>query len=229
MKLNKAAKTALKDTVPILIGYLVLGMGFGILFAAKGYSVLWAFLISIFIYAGSMQYLAVDLLANSASLITTALTTLVVQARHAFYGLSLLKKYKGAGLKKLYLIYTLTDETYSLVCTKMLENDIDKHEYYFFVSIFNHCYWIVGCTLGAFIGNTVSFNTKGIDFALTAVFVTIFIDQWMNYKNHTFAIIGVVSAVICLNIFGADNFLIPSMLLITFALSIVRRITHAKQ
>lgn len=211
-------KRAFVDTIPVLTGYVVLGMGFGMVLSSRGYSVLLALAMSVFIYAGSMQYVAIDLLTGGASLITTALTTLAVNARHLFYGLSMLDKYKGAKHKP-YLIFSLTDETYSLVCNDAgLENVENKQRYYFLVSLLNQIYWITGSVIGSLLGAVIPFSTEGIDFSLTALFLTVFVEQWMSTKNHAAAIIGVAAALICLLIFGSDDFLIPAMVLITVAL-----------
>lgn len=217
-------KKALKATLPVFAGYIVLGMGFGIILESKGYGVLWAFLMSLLIYAGSMQYAAINLITGGASLITTAVTTLMVNGRHLFYGISMVEKYKDMGKIKPYLIFALTDETYSLVCS---EEEKDK-KYYLLVSLFNHIYWVSGSVIGALIGSVLTFDTKGIDFALTALFITVFVEQWLSTKDHRSAIIGVVASVICLIIFGAESFLIPAMLLITALLALLSFIDKKK-
>lgn len=217
--MKKIFKRSLIATLPVLTGYLVLGFGFGIILKASGYGILLAFVMSFAIYAGSMQYVAIGLITGGASLITTALTTLMVNARHLFYGISMLDKYKDVGRAKPYLIFALTDETYSLVCGD--NSDMTKRErkrYYLFVSLLDHSYWVIGSVLGALVGSLVKFNTEGIDFALTALFLTVFIDQWLNSKKHAPAIIGVVASVLCLVIFGSGNFLIPTMLVISLLL-----------
>lgn len=212
-------KTAFKDTIPVLTGYVVLGFGFGIILKANGYGIWLAFVMSLAIYAGSMQYVAINLLTSGASLITVALTTLMVNARHLFYGISMLDKYKNTGKRKPYLIFALTDETYSLVCNDNPNVSEEKRkDYYLLVSLFNQIYWIVGSVLGAAVGSVVKFNSEGIDFALTALFLTVFIEQWLSTKKHAPAIIGVAASVICLIIFGSESFLIPTMLVITLLL-----------
>ena len=218
MKSN--AKTAFLASLPVMAGYVVLGTGFGILLSSKGYGPLWSLAMSLFIYAGSMQYLAVDLLAGGASLITAALTTLMVNARHLFYGISMIGKYRDTGKYKPYLIFALTDETYSLNCGTLPEGVTDGPVYYFLVSLFNHSYWVAGSLLGALLGYVIPFNTQGIDFALTALFVTVFVEQWLSTKDHIPALIGVLSSVVCLLLFGADGFLIPAMALITALLAL---------
>ena len=213
--MKKTVKQAFIATIPVLTGYLVLGFGFGIILKANGYGIGVAFLMSLFIYAGSMQYVAIDLLAGGASLITAAITTLMVNARHLFYGISMLDKYKNTGKRKPYLIFALTDETYSLVCNENPQiSEERRKDYYLLVSMFNQIYWITGSLLGSAVGSLVNFNSEGIDFALTALFLTVFIEQWMAVKNHTPALIGVGVSVICLVLFGGDQFLIPTMLVI---------------
>lgn len=221
--LKKTAAKALKDTVPVLIGYLVLGFGFGILLQDRGYNFCWAFLMSLTIYGGSMQYAAVDLLSGGATLITTALMTIAINARHFFYGLSLLDKYKDTGKFKPYLIFSLTDETYSLICSSYVPKEMSKKKYYFFVSLFDQIYWIAGSVLGGIFGSVVSFNSAGVEFSMTALFVVIFVDQWLNCKNHFPAVTGAAASAVCLLIFGADGFIIPSMAVITAVLSFAGR------
>jgi len=213
-------KTAFLASVPVMAGYVVLGTGFGILLSSKGYGPLWSLAMSLLIYAGSMQYLAVDLLTGGASLIAAALTTLMVNARHLFYGISMIGKYKDTGKFKPYLIFALTDETYSLNCGALPDGVTEAPSYYFLVSVFNHSYWVAGSLLGGLLGYVIPFNTEGIDFALTALFVTVFVEQWLSTKDHVPALIGVFSSVVCLMLFGADGFLIPAMVLITLLLAL---------
>lgn len=220
---------AFKRSLPVMAGYLVLGMGFGILLEAKGYSVVWAFVMSAFIYAGSMQYVAVDLLAGGASLISAALMTLMVNARHLFYGISMIDRYKDMGAKKPYLVFALTDETYSLVCSGEVPEGVDQKKYFFWVSLMNQSYWVVGSIAGALIGSLLAFNTAGIDFSMTALFIVVFVEQWKSTENHLSAVIGVAASVICLLIFGSDSFLIPSMIAITVVLTLLRKILDKKE
>ena len=221
--MKKAIKRALISTLPVMTGYLVLGFGFGIIMRSEGFGILVSFAMSFFIYAGSMQYVAVGLMTGGASLITVALTTLMVNARHLFYGVSMLDRYKGMGAVKPYLIFGLTDETYSLVCGELpTEAEGHKRAYFFFVTLFDHIYWVTGTLLGAIAGTVLKFNTEGIDFALTALFVTVFVDQWLGTKKHIPAVVGVFASVACLIIFGKDSFLIPAMLVIALILSLYR-------
>ena len=217
-------KKAFTATIPVMTGYLVLAIGFGILLKTKGYGVGWSFAMSGFIYAGSMQYLTIDLLGQGASLAATALTTLMVNARHLFYGISMVERYRNTGKQKPYLIFALTDETYSLVCSEEAIDRIKEPKaYYFLVSLFNQCYWVAGSVIGSLLGNIIPFNVEGIDFALTALFVTIFVEQWITTKNHKPALIGVLSSVVCLVLLGADSFLIPSMIVIMILLLMQRQ------
>lgn len=225
MKTTKQAtlKYAFQASLPIMAGYVVLGMGFGILMESKGYAWWWTALMSAAIYAGSMQYVAIDLLTGGATLIASALMTLLVNIRHLFYGITMLEDYKDAGAGKPYLIFALTDETFSLVCSPKLPENVNRRDYYFFVSLFNHCYWVSGSVLGALIGSAITFNTAGIDFAMTALFVVIFVEQWESTRQHLPAITGVLCTVVSLLIFGADDFLIPAMIAITIALILERK------
>ena len=219
--MKKHLRTLFLDTLPVMTGYVFLGFGFGILLEQNGYGLWWALAMSIFIYAGSMQYVAISLLTGGASLLTTALTTLMVNARHLFYGISMVDAYKGAGKKKPYLIFALTDETYSLVSQNQVPEGMSRHGYCFAVSLLNHCYWVLGSALGSLAGNLIPINYEGIDFVLTALFVTIFVEQWLSTKHHLPALIGMAATVLCLLLFGQDIFLIPSMALIAAALTLL--------
>lgn len=207
-------KAAFRASLPVMAGYVFLGAGFGILMQQHGYGLVWSVAMSVFIYAGSMQYVGIELLASGAGLLTAALTTLMVNARHLFYGLSMVESYKNAGKKKNYLIFSLTDETYSLVSCPSVPEGMDKNEYCFLVSAMNQSYWVLGTAIGALIGQ-MNIDFTGIDFALTALFLTIFLEQWLSTKRHLPALTGLGAATVCLMLFGTDNFLIPTMLLIT--------------
>ena len=214
-------RKAFLDTLPVMTGYVFLGFGFGIVMHQSGYGFLWAVAMSALIYAGSMQYMAVGLLTGGAGLLTAALTTLVVNARHIFYGISMVDAYQGAGKKKPYMIFALTDETYSLVsCSTQEEN---RHSYCFWVSLFDHLWWIGGTALGALAGSVLPLNFEGIEFVLTALFVTIFVEQWLSTKDHRPAVIGAGTTAMCLLIFGRDVFLIPSMAIIAAMLAMLRK------
>lgn len=225
--MKKTFPAAFTATLPVMAGYLILGFGFGIIMKANGFGTILAAAMSIFIYAGSMQYVAIGLMTGGASLVTTALTTLTVNIRHLFYGISMLEKYRNAGKAKPYLIFALTDETYSLVCGEIPNvSPEDRPRYQLLVSLLNHLYWIAGSVAGALAGTLIQFNSQGIDFALTALFLTVFTDQWLNSKRHSPALIGVSASVISLLIFGSDHFLIPAMLIITLALCLYKEDRH---
>lgn len=225
---KKGFRAVFLDTVPVMTGYICLGFGFGIVMQQNGLGLLWALALSLFVYAGSMQYVAVGLLTSGAGLLTAALTTLAVNARHLFYGLSMIDTYKDMGKKKPYLIFALTDETYSLVAGKQPPEGVDRGKYYLLVSALDQCYWVLGTLLGSAVGQLLPINYEGIDFALTALFVTIFVEQWLSVKNHVPALIGVGASVICLVLFGSGSFLIPSMGLIALLLLLTREKEAAK-
>ena len=221
---RKAFRTVFLDTVPVLTGYLFLGAGFGILLAEKtGYGLGWAVCMAISMFAGSGQYLAVSMIADHASLIRAAIATFLVNARHIFYGISLLEPYRDAGKKKPYMIFALTDETYSLVTQNTPPEGMSRHAYCFWVSLLDHIYWIIGCGLGNVLGVVLPISFEGVEFVLTALFVTMFVEQWLSHKNHLPAIIGVCATVLCLILFGKNIFLIPSMALIAILLTVSRK------
>ena len=221
---RKAMKTVFLDTVPVMTGYLFLGAGFGILLSEKtGYGIGWSVGMALFMLAGSGQYLAVSLIAEHASIISAAIATFLINARHIFYGISLIEPYKSAGKKKPYLIFALTDETYSLVTQNEPPEGMRRHSYCFWVSLLDHVYWLIGCALGSILGSTLPISFEGVDFVLTALFVTMFVEQWISHKNHLPAIIGVGATALCLVLFGRDVFLIPSMALIAVLLTISRK------
>lgn len=198
---------SVRTTIPVMAGYLVLGAGFGVLLRSRGYGLGWALAMSTFIFAGSMQYVAIDLLTGGASILTTAVTTLLVNARHLFYGVSMLERYRAAGKHAPYLIFSLTDETYSLVAAR---DDLTGADC-FRISLLNHSYWVFGTALGSLAGAYLRFDTTGIDFSLTALFLTVFTEQWLDTRDHAPALIGLGISIICRLIFGADSFLLPTM------------------
>lgn len=216
-------KQAFYKSVPVMAGYIVLGIGFGILMRNSGYGVIWAAAMSIFIYAGSMQYVGVGLLAGGASVITTVITTIMVNARHLFYSISMIDKYKNAGKYKPYMIFALTDETYSLLCDGKAPEGIEPDKYRFLVSLFDHSYWVIGSIIGNLIGAVLPFSTAGIEFSMTALFIASFTEQWLSSKDHIPALTGLICTFLCLVVFGRDNFLIPAMLLITLVLTFLRK------
>lgn len=219
----KALKAAFPYTIPVMTGYLFLGMAFGILLNSKGYHFGWALFMSIIIFAGSMQYVAIDLLTTAFNPLNAFLMTLMVNARHLFYGLSLLGKYSDTGKKKPYLMFGLTDETFSILCATNPPPGVNRGWFMFFVTLLNQSYWVIACTLGGVLGSMVSFNTKGIDFVMTALFVVIFLEQWKSQKHHAPALIGLGASAFCLLIFGPDQFIIPAMALILALFTILRK------
>ena len=226
---GSVARQAFFTSLPVMAGYIVLGIGFGILLHDAGYGVLWSLAMALLIYAGSMQYVGVSLLAGSASLLTAALTTVMVNARHLFYSVSMLGRYRDAGKYKPYMIFGLTDETYSLLCDGETPEGADPNLYRFLVSLFDQCYWVVGCVLGSILGAALPFSTAGIEFSMTALFIASFTQQWLATRDHVPALAGLGASLVCLVLFGPDDFLIPAMVLITLALTILRqRLTRRK-
>lgn len=222
-------RQAFYKSIPVMAGYIVLGTGFGILMHNAGYGVLWTAAMSIFIYAGSMQYVGVSLLTGAASILTAAFTTVMVNARHLFYSISMVDLYKDAGKYKPYMIFALTDETYSLLCDGKAPEGEDPNAYRFFVSMFNHSYWVAGSILGSILGAVLPFSTAGIEFSMTALFIAAFTEQWLTTRDHIPALTGLFSTLLCLVLFGPGRFLIPAMLLITLVLTILRSREEAKE
>lgn len=217
--MKRALKPAFLATLPVMTGYVVLGFGFGLVLDNAGGNVLLALAMSGFIYAGSMQYVAIDLLSGGASLISAALMTVMVNARHLFYGVSMLGKYRDMGAVKPYLIFALTDETYSLVCQEPLPVPQEQRRAYcLLVSLFDHLWWVSGTLLGAVTGAVLHINTEGVDFALTALFVTVMVEQWLTAEDRVPAMVGMLASIVCLVAFGAADFLIPAMLAIALML-----------
>ncbi len=226
--MKKTFKYAFIQTLPVLFGYLFMGFAFGILFEKAGYNFIWAFFVSLICYAGSMQFVLITLLTGGASAIHSAFMTLMINFRHIFYGLSLIERFKEAGKTKFYLIHALTDETYSLLCLVKPKEGMQDKKLMLYISILDHVYWIIGCVLGALVGQIISFDTTGIDFAMTALFVVILVEQWKESKQHLPAIIGGGCAIISLLVFGSDNFL-PPALLVTVLMLLFYRANMEKQ
>ena len=227
--MNTVRRAFLKS-LPVMAGYIILGIGFGILAHRAGYGWLWALAMSLFIFAGSMQYVGVGLLAGGASVVTVALTTLMVNARHLFYSISMLRYYRKAGRYKPYLIFSLTDETYSLLCDGKTPEGTDPDRFRFLVSLFNHSYWVLGSVIGSLISGILPFSTAGIEVSMTALFIAAITDQWITEKDHIPAVTGLAGTLLCLAVFGSGNFLIPAMLLITVLLTLFRdRISTGKK
>ncbi len=219
---TRAFKVAFPQTIPIALGYIFLGFSYGLLMSSRGFSPLWTAAISIFVFAGSMQFVLADLLISAFNPLAALLVTLVVNARHLFYGLAMLDKYKDMGKKKFYLIFGLTDETFSVNVAARIPPDVDKGWVYFWTTLLDQIWWVSGSTLGSVVGSFIPLNIEGIDFVLTALFITIFLDQ-MREKSHRIpGFIGLGCSIACLLIFGPDNFLIPSMVVMLIAISFMK-------
>ena len=219
----KALKAAFPYTLPVMVGYIVLGIAFGIMLTGKGFQWWWASLMGLFIYAGSMQFVAIDLLTAAFNPLQTIVMTLTVNARHLFYGLSMLTKFRDMGKKKPYMVFSLTDETFSLLCAVVPPAGIDRNWFYLFISGLNQAYWVTGCTLGAIGGSFLHYDTAGIDFVMTALFIVIMVEQWEKTSFHQPVLIGISISILNLIIFGPQKFIIPSMIGILLVLSIFHR------
>ncbi len=220
----KAFRAAFPFTVPVLTGYLFIGTAFGVMFQEKGYNFLWAIVMSILVYAGSGQYLAVNFFAPGVNLLQVIFLEFMVNIRHIFYGLSLLERFSEMGKKKLYMIFSLTDETYSLFFVTKIPKDVDEHKFMFAIALLDQLYWITGSAIGAIAGSVIPFDATGIDFAMTALFVVIFVEQWMTSITHLPALIGIVTGVVCLLVFGSENFILPTMICILVILLSGRKV-----
>ncbi len=224
----KAFKAAFPITLPICVGFMFIGISYGLLMDSLGFSVIYPLFMSMLIFAGSMEFVTANLLLLAFDPLQAFILTIMVNARHIFYGISLLEKYKNTGFKKLYLIFGLCDESFSINCTIKPPKDVDKGYFMFFVTLLNHVYWVVGSTLGGLLGYLININTHGIEFVMTALFVVMFINQWEENKNHLPALIGIACSVICLFLFGAESFLIPSMIGIIICFTITGQIENRK-
>ena len=219
---KKVFKKALTACLPVISSFIVIGISFGVVVQSRGFGPLWAGAMSLFIYAGSMQFVALELIGSGASLLTVALTTVMVNLRHVFYGLSMIDQYKNVGKAKPYLIFALCDETYSLVCNPPALAPGEKKAFYLLVSVMNQASWVLGSILGGLLGAVLPFSTQGIDFALTALFVSVVAEQWLSTREHTPALLGLGLSLLCLLLFGPERFLLPTMLLILLGLSLYR-------
>lgn len=222
-KLLRSLKFAFPKTLPIFAGFWFLGLSYGIYMNVSGFSFVYPMLMSLTIFGGSLEFVAVAMLLSSFAPVQTFIMTLMIQARHLFYGISMLEKYKDTGWKKFYLIFGMCDESFSINYSTEVPEDIDKGWFMFFVTLLNHMYWFTGSTIGGILGSLITFNTEGISFVMTAMFVVIFLDQWLKEKQHYSSLIGVLVSVICLVIFGADSFLIPTMACIVCLLTFFRK------
>ena len=209
---------AFTQSIPVMLGYIFLGIAFGLMLQDAGYNFVWAFCCSLFIYAGSMQFVLVTLLTGGVSLIYAAVMTLFVNGRHIFYGLSFIEKFQKMGKAYPYMVFSLTDETYSVLCGLKVPEGMNENRVSLFISLFDHAYWIIGSVLGAVIGQMITFDTTGIDFSMTALFVVIVLNQWLENKDHRPALMGGVVGIACLLLFGADKFLLPALSITALAL-----------
>lgn len=220
---KKALKAAFPHTIPIFAGFWFLGMTYGIYMNVSGFSFLYPMLMSMTIFAGSMEFVTVNLLLGAFNPIQALVMTLMINARHLFYGISMLDKFRETGWKKPYLIFGMCDESFSINYTAHIPADVDKGWFMLFVTLLNQCYWVFGATLGGLFGSLIRFDTEGLDFVMTAMFAVIFMEQWMKDKNHIPALLGLGLSLLCLLAFGADGFLLPSMAAILLSLTLVRK------
>ena len=222
-RIYQAFLAAFPNTVPILAGFIFLGAAYGIYMNTAGFSPLYPIFMSATIFAGSMEFIAVGLLREAFNPLYTLALTLMVNARHLFYGISMLDHYKDTGKKKPYLIFGMCDESFSINCTTPIPPGIDKGWFMFFVTLLNHFYWVCGATMGAVMGSFVSFNTKGLEFVMTALFAVILTEQWLKEKHHHSLLIGLGFSLLCLMVFGGQSFILPAMASILLCLTILRR------
>lgn len=220
---RRALRAAFPHTMPVFTGYVFLGISYGVLITNEGFPFWFPALTSLAIYAGSMEFVLVNILSGAFDLLQAFMMTLMVNARHLFYGISVLDQYKSIGFKKLYLIFGLTDETFSIVCGMKPPEGVNKKWFMFFVTLLDHSYWVLGCTLGGVFGSLLEFNTKGLEFVMTAMFVVIFLEHWQKEENHLASILGLVLPITCLLLLGAESFMIPSMLAILVGLTVFRK------
>ena len=220
---SAAFRAAFPHTIPILAGFLFLGASYGILARVSGLSFVYPLVMSIVIFGGSLEFVAVSMLAGTFAPLQTLILTMMIQARHLFYGISMLEKYRGTGLKKLYLIFGMCDESFSINCTAEPPEGVDRGRFMFAITLLNQSYWVTGATLGGLLGGLISFDTHGLEFVMTAMFVVIFLENWLKEKRHLPAIIGMAASILCLILFGADSFLIPTMAAILLLLTLLRR------
>lgn len=228
-RISRALKCAFPHTIPIFAGFCFLGMTYGIYMKVSGFAFWYPMLMSLVIYGGSLEFVAVSMLLAPYAPMQAFLMTLMIQARHLFYGIAMLDKFRGMGWKKPYLIFGMCDETFSINCTAEIPENVDRGWFYFFVTLLNQIYWVLGATAGGLVGGLIRFNTEGLDFVMMAMFVVIFLEQWRKEKRHDSAAVGMAASVVCLAIFGADNFLIPTMVCILAVLTALRKPLEQKE
>lgn len=227
---RKAFLAAFPYTIPIFAGFWLLGLTYGIYMNVSGCSFWYPMLMSLTIFGGSLEFVAVSMLLALFAPVQIFIMALMIQARHLFYGISMLDKFKGMGWKKPYLIFGMCDETFSINCTANIPADVNRGWFYFFVTLLNHFYWFSGATIGGLVGSLLQSNTEGLDFVMTAMFAVIFVEQWLRRNRHISEWVGLAASVGCLLIFGADSFLIPTMICILTALTALRKpLTHGME
>lgn len=220
---KRAFLAAFPYTIPIFAGFWFLGITYGIYMNVSGFSFWYPMLMSLTIFAGSAEFVATNLLLGAFHPLQALTVTLMINARHLFYGISMLDRFKNVGLKKIYLIFGMCDETFSINYTAQIPPDVDRGLFMFFVTLLNHFYWFSGATLGGIFGSFLHFNTEGLDFVMTAMFVVIFLEQWLKEKNHVSSLFGLGLSLLCLIAFGEDGFLIPAMLSLLCVLTLLRK------
>lgn len=225
----KALKVAFPQTIPIFTGFWFLGMAYGIYMNASGFSFVYPLCMSLLIYGGSLEFVAVEMLLSPFAPLQTFIMALLIQARHLFYGLSMLDKFKGLGWKKYYLIFGMCDETFSINCSADIPEDVDRGWFYFWVTLLNQFYWSAAATTGGIVGSLLKIDTSGISFVMTAMFVVIFLEQWLKEKEHSASLIGLTVSVLCLVVFGPDSFMVPTMVLIVGLLALLRKPLEKKE
>lgn len=221
--LRRAFRSAFPHTIPIFAGFWFLGLTYGIYMNVSGFSFLYPMFMSITIFAGSIEFVTVSLLLGAFDPLQAFVMALMINARHLFYGISMLDRYRGYGWKTFYLIFGMCDESFSINYTAVIPRDVDKGWFMFFVTLLNHFYWFFGATLGGIFGSLIHFDTEGLEFVMTAMFVVIFLEQWLSEKNHTSSILGLILSGLCLAVFGADRFIIPAMLAVLGVLTLIRK------
>ncbi len=227
--MKKAFRCAFPYTIPIFAGFWFLGIAYGIYMNVSGFSFVYPLIMSAVIFGGSLEFVTVSMLLSPFAPLQVFLMALMIQARHLFYGITMLDKFKGLGWKKYYLIFGMCDETFSINCAAEIPEGVDRGWFYFWVTLLNRLYWISGATIGGLLGNLIHFDTKGLDFVMTAMFVVIFLEQWFKEKRHTSEWIGLGASVGCLIVFGPDNFMIPTMICILILLTAFRKSMDTKE
>lgn len=222
MKL-RALKAAFPHTIPILMGFLFLGMTYGIYMTSLGFSFMYPMMMSMIIFAGSMEFVTGNLLLGAFNPLQAFAMTLLINARHLFYGLSMLEKYRGTGWKKIYMIFGMADETFSINCAVDAPEGVDRGWFMFFVTLLDQCYWITGATLGGLFGTVLKINTEGLDFVMTALFVVILLENMLKKENRLSGFVGLGLSAVSLIIFGAESFILPAMGMILLALVMLKK------